>query len=156
MARPLLFKSPEELESKINEYFKLCDEGKEVEELTKRGELVKYRKQIPYTLEGLADYLDIEPKTLRNYGERDEFFKVIARAKNKVHRQWVEKGLTDNFNSKVVCLCMAANIPEYRINSNYQVNVQLSLEDRLQAIAERDQGTGGPLPALPNPDVIDI
>jgi hypothetical protein len=155
MARPLLFKTPEELESKINEYFRKCNEGKVVEELTKRGELVKYRKQIPYTLEGLADFLGCLPKTLRNYGERDEFSMIIAQAKNKVHRQWVEKGLTDNFNSKVVCLCLAANIEEYRVNKDQQVNVQLSFEDRLsRIIAER--GSQNRIPAPADPDVIDI
>jgi hypothetical protein len=154
MARPLLFKTPEELESKINEYFRICDEGQDVEELTKRGELVKYRKQIPYSIEGLADFLDVEPKTLRNYGERDEFSKVVSRAKNKVHRQWIEKGLTDNFNSKVVCLCLAANIPEYRVNKENQLNVQIAVEDRLRTLIELRQK--GRLSAPTDPDVIDI
>lgn len=155
MARPLIFKTPEELESKINEYFKLCDEGKEVEELTKRGELVRYRKQIPYSIEGMADHLDCEPKTLRNYGQRDEFSTVVSRARNKVHRQWVEKGLTDNFNSKVVCLCLAANIPEYRVNKETQLNVALSIEDRLRMIHQRRRELGR-VEALPDPDVMDM
>ena len=72
--RPLKFQTPEELEEKIEAYFAKCDEGEEVTELTKRGELITYTRAIPYTIEGLSLYLGCESETVRNYEKRDAFF----------------------------------------------------------------------------------
>lgn len=69
--RPLKFESVEELETRINEYFESC--------YTEDGDIVR-----PLTLSGLAAALDVDRKTLRNYGERDEFLPTIRRARLKV------------------------------------------------------------------------
>lgn len=70
--RPLLFKNVKELEEKIDSYFK--DEDNK-----------------PYTITDLAVWLDCDRKTLTNYGERDEFFPTIKRAKTKIEAG-IEKG----------------------------------------------------------------
>lgn len=72
--RPLLFKTKEELQSRIDDYFESCWE--EDEESGKR-------KQIrPYTVTGLANYLDTSRQTLINYESKEEFFDTIKKAKD--------------------------------------------------------------------------
>lgn len=78
MARPLKFESVEQLESMIESYFVDCDDKKE-----------------PYTITGLALWLDTNRETLLNYEERPEFFDTIKRAKLRCEN-WVEKGLLKN------------------------------------------------------------
>ena len=62
--RPFYFKSEEELESKINEYWDYC-------ELNER----------PKTYSGLAYYLGVTRQTLFNYGNREKYAHIIERAK---------------------------------------------------------------------------
>lgn len=78
MARPLKFESVEQLESMIESYFIDCDDNEE-----------------PYTITGLALWLDTNRETLLNYEERPEFFDTIKRAKLRCEN-WVEKGLLKN------------------------------------------------------------
>ena len=63
--RPLKFKSPEELQEKIEEYFSVTPEGQR-------------------TITGLAVYLDTSRETLCNYESRDEFFDAIKKGKDRV------------------------------------------------------------------------
>ncbi|MCP4585345.1 terminase small subunit [Pseudoalteromonas sp.] len=130
--RPMLFADPEVLNSLTVEYFHSCDIGSEVTELTKRGELVTYVKQRPYSVEGLADYLKCDPKTLRNYAKRDKFFPIISRAMNKIHMSWVEKGLTNDYNAKMAALCLAANTKQYNVTKHTEQTNILSIEDKLR------------------------
>ena len=55
VGRPLLFKSVEELEDKIQNYFNYCDE-----------------KNKPYTITGLAVFLDTDRITLIRYQEKEQ------------------------------------------------------------------------------------
>jgi hypothetical protein len=73
--RPLKFKTPEELQRKIDEYFDMCDENNK-----------------PYTISGLAYYLGTNRQTLLNYEERDEFFDTIKNAKARIEA-FVEESL---------------------------------------------------------------
>jgi hypothetical protein len=77
--RPLAYKTKEELEAAIQEYFDSCfikatdDEGR------------TYDKQIrPFTMTGLAYHLGITRRTLLNYGEDERFFRTITRAKTRI------------------------------------------------------------------------
>jgi len=72
--RPLKFKSVEELSTKIDAYFSFCDE-----------------KGKPYTVSGLAVYLDCGIKTLKNYENDDEFLPTIKKAKDKIQNFAEEK-----------------------------------------------------------------
>lgn len=65
--RPLKFPSPSDLENRIEEYFFLMDE-----------------QNRPYTLSGLAVYLDTTRQTLLNYEEKLEFHEIISRAKERI------------------------------------------------------------------------
>ena len=71
--RPLKF-SKEELEKKIDEYFK----NTPIEE---------------QMITGLAVHLDTSRQTLCNYEERDDFFDTIKRAKDKIEMAYEKRGL---------------------------------------------------------------
>lgn len=79
--RPLKFKSVEELDTKIAEYFAYCDEQKK-----------------PYTVTGLAIYLDTSRETISEYYERPEFVDIIRKAKDKCEGYLVENALQGKNN----------------------------------------------------------
>lgn len=83
MARPLKFKTVEELQGKIDAYFA------EVEKPKHLGDKVYFD---PLTITGLALALGTSRETLCNYEERDEFFDTIKAAKTKVEH-YAEKML---------------------------------------------------------------
>ena len=67
VGRPLAFKTPEELEIKIEQYFLDCKEDKR-----------------PYTMGGLAVALGVDRKTIINYSNKDEYFHTIKKAREIV------------------------------------------------------------------------
>lgn len=73
VGRPRAFKSVEEVEEKIKAYFNYCDE-----------------KEKPYTMSGLAYYLEIDRKTLLNYSKNEEYFHTIKKARDRVQMQLEE------------------------------------------------------------------
>lgn len=67
--RPCKFESAEEVQKKIDEYFKTCDENGK-----------------PYTVSGLAYALDTSRKVLLEYQEKDEFSNTIKKAKARIEQ----------------------------------------------------------------------
>lgn len=77
MGRPALFESPEDLQSKIDAYFKSC------EAIIENGELKKLPDNI--TITGLAYYLGFESRqSFYDYEEKEEYSYIIKRARLKV------------------------------------------------------------------------
>lgn len=74
VGRPLLFKTVEELQNRIEGYWEYCEE-----------------KEKPITMSGLAYYLDIDRNTLINYGNRDEFLGTIKKARARVQMDQDER-----------------------------------------------------------------
>lgn len=81
LGRPLLFKSPDELKAKVDEYF-------ETEQ--------------KWTLAGLAFFLGIDRQTLYNYKEREEFFDIIKSAVDRVAARYEERLVYDNAPTGVI------------------------------------------------------
>lgn len=81
VGRPRAFKSVEEVEEKINAYFDYCEE-----------------KEKPYTMSGLAYYLEVSRQTLVNYSYEDEYFDTIKKARDKVQMQLEENALSNKAN----------------------------------------------------------
>ena len=81
VGRPRAFKSVEEVEEKINAYFNYCEE-----------------KEKPYTMSGLAYYLEVSRQTLVNYSYKDEYFDTIKKARDKVQMQLEENALSNKSN----------------------------------------------------------
>jgi hypothetical protein len=82
VGRPLNYKSLKEFKKKVEEYFTYCD-ARKTTIIDKQGVAREVKNPKPYTLAGLAEFLDIDRKTLLNYSYRDEFFPTISRAKRK-------------------------------------------------------------------------
>jgi hypothetical protein len=83
MAVPLKFQSVEELQAKIDGYFESCWEVNDT------GKKVQTR---PYTITGLANYLDTNRQTLLNYEEKEAYFDTIKKAKSRCE-QYTEEYL---------------------------------------------------------------
>jgi len=104
--RPLKFKTVKELQEKVDAYFDSCWEpvmdrvinpdykGKKKdatpddwiwEHRTDWEGKPLYRQIKPYTVTGLALFMEIDRDTLLNYEKNDKFFGTIKEAKLKIH-----------------------------------------------------------------------
>lgn len=96
--RPLLFTDLKKLEQKINRYFRSCWHqkidmwGNPIYSKDKKGKKTDKKVMVqfkPYTVAGLAVYLDCSEETLLNYekekNSRKEFFGTIKRAKDIIY-----------------------------------------------------------------------
>ena len=78
----LKYKTEEELSKGIEEYFEDCK-----------------KREKPYTMSGLANWLGITRKTLINYGKTDKFYTLVKKAKETVQQQIEENILDGTFNT---------------------------------------------------------
>ena len=94
--REKIFKTPDELQKAINVYFDECDERVVKVYDKNKQEIQDIEKPIPYTIEGLCEVLDCERMTLLNYEKQkgyEVFFDTIKKAKAKIQRNKIERGL---------------------------------------------------------------
>lgn len=82
--RKPLFTDVKEIESKIEDYFNYCDNRIKTIYSEKTGDDIQISDPEPYTMSGLAYYLNMDRKTLLNYSNKDAFFPTIKRAKDRV------------------------------------------------------------------------
>ena len=105
------FKTVEDLEEKIEGYFKRCDKNKK--DTFVEGKLKKVPRPIPYTIEGLAAWLEVSRMTLLNYSSREgyeEYFYTIKKAKQRILANLQERALMgDN----------VASITIFNLKNNY-------------------------------------
>lgn len=85
--RPLKFKTPEEMQEKIDAYFADC-----------------VANEKPVSITGLALALDCYRETLTNYQERDEFFDTVKKAKLKVENFYEERLTLPNATGVIFAL----------------------------------------------------
>lgn len=90
--RPLSFKTPEELENAVNQYFAECEV-----------------KEKPKTMSGLALALGIDRKTLVNYSNKDEYFPTIKKARQTVEQQNEEMLVSGKGNATGIIFNMKNN-----------------------------------------------
>jgi len=67
VGRPRLFNTPKELQERIDDYFENCRDGGK-----------------PFTIAGLAYWLEMDRKSIYNYEHKDEYFHTIKRARDKI------------------------------------------------------------------------
>ena len=84
VGRPLLFKTPKELQEKIDEYFAHCDNRVKEVYNKELGDHIMVSDPEPYTMAGLAWFLGVDRQTILNYEERDGFFGAIKNARARV------------------------------------------------------------------------
>jgi len=118
--RPRKYSEQEVLQTKIDEYFNMCDE-----------------KEKPYTITGLCLYLDIDRSTLLRYEEKEEYCNTIKRAKNKIENYVEEMSLIGKLNPTVSIFNLKNNFnwkdkTEIETNQNIKVDnpyKELSIEE---------------------------
>ena len=79
--RPLLYKTAEELQLAIDEYFDTCDNRIQQVYSKKSDGVIEVINPEPYTMAGLAYAMGTDRKTILNYEKRDEFFLTVKRIK---------------------------------------------------------------------------
>ena len=97
-----MFKTPEDLQKKIDEYFRICDDNIAEVYDKKTQEIKTVADPIPYTVEGLCNVLDCNRATLLNYSKEpgyEDYFNIIEKAKLKVTQNKVEKTLSGKYNA---------------------------------------------------------
>jgi hypothetical protein len=81
VGRPLIFQSPDELKTAIDLYFAEDERP---------------------TLAGLAYALNISRQTLYNYAEKDEFFDIIKKARERVEAKYENRLIYENNPTGVI------------------------------------------------------
>ena len=86
VGKPLAFKTVEDLEEAINNYFQKPDSPQDLQEpwrsawdveFTAKGDYLVFRP----TISGLAVALGVDRKTINNYTRKEEYFPTIKKAK---------------------------------------------------------------------------
>jgi hypothetical protein len=107
--RPLKFKTPEELKSRIDSYFDHCNEN----------------EKIP-TITGLAVYLDTSRETLCDYKEREDFSDSIKEALQKCE-QAIEYGAMTGKLNPTFCIFNLKN--NYRWKDRTETDITTNGKD---------------------------
>lgn len=92
--RPPKYSTPEELQSKIDEYFESCwfekvTESQDQDTGKIETSVIRYQQR-PYTIAGLAYDLDMSTEALRNYQDKPEFLAIVKKAKLKIEMNFEE------------------------------------------------------------------
>lgn len=138
VGRPPKYKSKEEIEEKIEAYFKEC-EGEVLRDaagnpfVDKRGQPIMINAKPP-TVTGLALALGFATRlSLINYQDKDEFVNTITRAKTRIEA-YAEERLFDKDGANGAKFSLANNFEGWRekqqidanMNSDVTINVELS------------------------------
>ena len=123
MARSKKYTEEEIFKMKCDDYFKYCD-----------------KKKKPYTMSGLALYLDMDRRSLLNYSKDEKFFPTIKKARDRVEN-FVEERLFDTRAAGII-FNLKNNfgwIEEQKINHTANVNNYAGLtEEELRKLASED------------------
>jgi len=117
LGRPKLWSDPKELEKLIDDYFIMCDE-----------------KGKPYTMSGLALAIGCDRRTLINYGNDEDFFLTIKKARDRVENFAEEKLYDRNVPTVGVIFNLKNNwnwVDKQEIDANVDndVNIKVDLTD---------------------------
>ena len=117
--RPPKYKTKEEIQVLIDNYFKQCDLNNE-----------------PYTVTGLALSLDMSRQDLINYSNKEEFFDTIKKAKLKVENYLEKRLIKDSSCTGII----------FNLKNNYgwkdkqeNINVGVSYEDYIKRVEDEEE-----------------
>ena len=108
IGRPLKFKSEKELSEKITEYFNLCDTTIIKRLVNRKGDMIAEISK-PYSITGLAYFLETNRQTLINYEDKDEFFDTIKNAKARIEANYEERALINDLNPVITIFTLKNN-----------------------------------------------
>ena len=129
ITKPPVFKDPDELQKKVDAYFKHCEDSRTVYEL-KSGD-IKVRQEYP-SMAGLSLWLDVDRKTLYNYMEEDyqngnseecnkRIFHTLLRAREKIKQSLVQASIMGDADSRIsgmLLTAMGETTPEVQATVN--------------------------------------
>lgn len=138
VGRPPMYKTVEEMQEKIEAYFKSC-EGELLKDNDEKPIMDKFNQPIligakPPTITGLALALGFASRqALLNYQEKDEFNDTITRAKSRVE-QYAEERLFDRDGANGAKFSLANNFEGWKekqsieadVNSETTITIELS------------------------------
>lgn len=138
VGRPPMYKNKEEMQEKIDSYFKEC-EGTVLRDANNEILMDKFGRPIiidakPPTITGLALALGFASRqALLNYQEKDEFNDTITRAKSRVE-QYAEERLFDRDGANGAKFSLANNFEGWKekqsieadVNSETTITIELS------------------------------
>lgn len=117
--RPPKYKTKEEIQALIDNYFKQCDLDNE-----------------PYTVTGLALSLDMSRQDLINYSKKDEFVDTIKKAKMRVENYLEKRLINDSSCTGII----------FNLKNNYgwrdkqeNINVGVSYEDYIKRVEDEEE-----------------
>ena len=128
----------------------MCEEGTDIEQLTRSGEVVTVHRKLPKTMAGLAVALDTSRNVLNLYqtarhGNSNEtpeetkkaqiFCDVIARARAVIEQDNITMGVLGVYESRVNTLNLASNFG-YSTKSEVKLDANVSLEDKLRDLED--------------------
>lgn len=118
VGRPLKFKSNKELQEKVDAYFKWADDNNH-----------------PYTITGLALYLDCDRQQIINAEKRPEFFYTIQRARDRIQAENEEKTMMGKYNTAFMIFSFKNN---YKWSDRQDINVNAEVNNPYGDLTEAD------------------
>jgi len=97
VGRPLRFKTADELQAVVDEYFDWCNNRTKSVFIKDMGDNIEVSNPAPYTMSGLARRIGLSRQALSEYGHRDEFGDTIVEARNRVQED-IETRLMETSN----------------------------------------------------------
>ena len=123
VGRPLKYKTVEELQAAIDEYFAFCDARiKQVH--SKEGESYGISNPEPYAMAGLAYAVGLSRQALVEYSHKDEFGDALKRARNKVEAD-IERRMIDKDTFTPGLIFNAKNNFGWKDRTEQDLNVTL-------------------------------
>ena len=145
VGRPLKYKTPEEMQAKIDEYFESCFRPVAILNKDKceykflkdnEGKIVKEQYK-PFTITGLANALGLSRRDLLSYNEKDEFRNTVTRAKSIVE-QYAEERLFDRDGNRGAIFSLSNNFKGWADKQTIEttkdpvININMVNNDNLQ------------------------
>ena len=132
--RPLCFKTVEELQGKIDAYFTWCDSRTAIK-YDKEGNRMEVPYPRPYTISGMAVFLDCDRRTIVNYGHNDKYFPTISRARAKCEG-WTEEQLFDG-NDRGAKFSLMNNFEGWRDKQELSIDADITTDNNAADILAR-------------------
>ena len=149
--RPRKITSLPDLETAIDAYFDHCDNTIITRQhVTGKGDIVLVDTPTPYTMAGLAYYLDMSKETLNQLKYDTRFSDAIMRARKKIEVQNITGGLVGVYESKINALNLMTNFG-YRTKADTEIPGGLTIQV-VNYSAQQALPDGATTPQLPEPD----
>lgn len=135
------YKTPQEFEQKIKEYFEYCDNTilKTIEKIDKNGNKTIETIKKPPTMHGLYAYLDLHRRTFLRYFKKPGFGKIAKKAQQNIIKDISENLLINNYNTAgaiFLLKCYGLNEKNRNNGTNIQINNQTQQFKLLEANEE--------------------